>query len=94
MAVERAHEPTRGERVLASIDVARELLVGGEWVEARSGERLTVTDPSTGHPVTDVAAAGEEDIDAAVAAAREAFDGGAWSRMIPAARARAVGALR
>ncbi len=91
MVVERAQGTTRAEDVLASIDVPRELLIGGEWVEARSGERLTVTDPSTGRPVTDVAAAGEEDIDLAVTTAREAFDDGGWSRMTPAARALAVG---
>jgi acyl-CoA reductase-like NAD-dependent aldehyde dehydrogenase len=91
MVVERAEGTTRAEDVLASIDVPRQLLVDGEWIEARSGERLTVTDPSTGRPVTDVAAAGEEDIDIAVAAARAAFDGGGWSRMTPAARALAVG---
>ncbi|HJR99240.1 MAG TPA: aldehyde dehydrogenase family protein [Actinomycetota bacterium] len=93
MAVERAEGTTRAEDVLASIDVPRELLVGGEWVQARSGDRLTVTDPSTGRPVTDVAGAGEEDIDAAVAAARAAFDDGAWSGMTPASRARALGSF-
>ena len=77
MAIERAEGTTRAEDVLASIDVPRELLVGGEWVQARSGDRLTVTDPSTGRPVTDVAGAGEEDIEAAVAAAQAAFDDGA-----------------
>jgi acyl-CoA reductase-like NAD-dependent aldehyde dehydrogenase len=93
MALERTQTPTRGEQVLAAIDTPRELLIGGEWVAARSGERLTVTDPSTGHPVTDVAAAGNEDVDAAVAAAQVAFDDGAWSRMTPAARAGAIDAF-
>lgn len=94
MVVEHAREPTtRGEAVLASIDVPRELLIGGEWVAAASGERLPVTDPSTGRQVTDVAGAGEHDIDAAVAAGQTAFDDGAWSRMTPAARARAVNAF-
>ena len=53
------------EEVLSSIDVPRELLIGGEWVGAASGERIPVTDPSTGRQVTDVAGAGESEVDAA-----------------------------
>ena len=81
---------SRGERILGTIDVPRELLIGGTWRPAADGERLPVTDPSTGRQVSDVAAAGEADIDAAVAAGRLAFEDGSWSRMVPAARARAV----
>ncbi|HET6790734.1 MAG TPA: aldehyde dehydrogenase [Actinomycetota bacterium] len=81
---------TRGEQTLASLDVPRDLLIGGRWIPAADGGRLPVVDPSTGREVTDVAAAGEADIDAAVDAGRAAFDEGAWSRMAPAARARAL----
>ena len=94
MAVERISEPAdRANQVLASIDVPRDLLIGGEWEPSRDGARLPVVDPSTGRQVSDVAAAGEADIDAAVAAARRAFDGGAWSRMTPAVRSRAMHAF-
>ncbi len=52
--------------------VPRGLLIGGEWREGQSGT-LTVEDPSTGEPLTDVADASPEDaraaLDAAVAAA-------------------------
>jgi acyl-CoA reductase-like NAD-dependent aldehyde dehydrogenase len=38
-------------------------------------------DPASGRAVTAVAEAGDQDVDAAVGAARRAFDGGAWPRM-------------
>ena len=91
MATEPIREArTRGEQTLASLDVPRDLLIGGRWIPAADGGRLPVVDPSTGREVTDVAAAGEGDIDAAVDAGRAAFDEGAWSRMAPAARSRAL----
>jgi phenylacetaldehyde dehydrogenase len=94
MATEPIREArTRGEEILGALDVPRELLIGGAWTPAADAGRLPVVDPSTGREVTDVAAAGEADIDAAVAAGRLAFDGGAWSRMTPVARARAMHAF-
>jgi phenylacetaldehyde dehydrogenase len=92
MAIEQERAPavTRGRQVLATIDVPRELLIGGTWRPAADGNRLPVTDPSTGREVCDVAAAGAADIDAAVAAGRLAFEEGSWSRMVHVARARAL----
>ncbi|MGH2542479.1 MAG: aldehyde dehydrogenase family protein, partial [Ardenticatenaceae bacterium] len=63
------------------------LLIGGEWVEAQSGETFEVYDPATGEVVGYAAAAGEPDVDAAVAAAREAFaPGSPWRSMTPQQR--------
>jgi acyl-CoA reductase-like NAD-dependent aldehyde dehydrogenase len=45
-----------------------------------------VISPSTEEPVAQVAAAGPGDVDAAVAAAREAFDQGPWPRLDPSER--------
>ncbi len=63
------------------------LLIGGEWVEAADGATFETLDPSTGRPLTRVAAGGAEDVDRAVRAARAALDG-PWSRITPAERAR------
>lgn len=94
MAIEQPRAATtRADELLEAIDVPRELLIGGRWTPSVSGERLPVTDPSTGRQVTDVAAAGEADVDAAVAAGRAAFEGGSWSRLEPATRARAIHAF-
>ncbi|MFV3126321.1 aldehyde dehydrogenase family protein [Niveispirillum sp. KHB5.9] len=59
------------------------LLIGGEWVAARSGAVLTATDPSTGTVIGQAASGDAADIDAAVRAARTAFQGRAWRRMGP-----------
>ncbi|WP_370588714.1 aldehyde dehydrogenase [Pseudonocardia sp. C8] len=55
------------------------LFIGGRWVAPQSGETLTVTSPYTAQPIATVPAASTGDMDAAVAAARRAFDGGDWS---------------
>ena len=91
MAIEQQRDAlTRAGEILARIDVHRDLLIGGRWTPSADGGRLPVVDPSTGREVTDVAGAGERDVDAAVEAGRHAFDEGTWSRMAPAARARAL----
>ncbi|MFF1301328.1 aldehyde dehydrogenase family protein [Streptomyces sp. NPDC058307] len=64
------------------------LFVGGQWREAADGARTEVVDPSRGAVVTTVAEAGAADVDAAVRAAREAFDDGAWSGLSGRERGR------
>jgi phenylacetaldehyde dehydrogenase len=64
------------------------LLIDGQWLPAVSGETLEVTDPSRGTVVAHAAAGGALDIDAAVRAARRAFDTGPWGRMAAKERAR------
>ena len=68
------------------------MLIGGEWREAASGETFATEDPSTGEKLADVASAGEADVDAAVAAARAAFEG-PWSKVKPAERAAMINRL-
>ena len=48
--------------------------VGGRWVPVRGGERLDVTDPASGQVLARVGMSGREDVEDAVAAAREAFE--------------------
>ena len=59
----------------------KRLLIGGAWVEASDGATLDVFDPATGQAFAKVPAGGQADIDRAVAAARQAFDGGDWAAM-------------
>ncbi|HYP39210.1 MAG TPA: aldehyde dehydrogenase family protein [Chloroflexia bacterium] len=63
------------------------LLVNGNQVDAASGETFDVINPATNETLASVAKAGREDVDLAVAAAREAFDKGKWVRMGAARRA-------
>jgi aldehyde dehydrogenase (NAD+) len=75
-----------------------ELYIGGEWVRPVGAGRLQVVSPSTEDVLVTVAEAAEPDMDAAVAAARAAFDHGPWPRMTYAERAghlrRLAAALR
>jgi acyl-CoA reductase-like NAD-dependent aldehyde dehydrogenase len=66
------------------------LFIGGQWREAADGARTEVVDPSRGAVVTTVAQAGPADVDAAVRAAREAFDAGAWSGLSGRERGRVL----
>ncbi|MER5940515.1 aldehyde dehydrogenase family protein [Streptomyces sp. NPDC001928] len=66
------------------------LFIGGGWHEAADGARTEVVDPSRGTVVTTVADAGGADVDAAVRAARDAFDDGAWSGLSGRERGRVL----
>jgi aldehyde dehydrogenase (NAD+) len=58
-------------------------LINGEWAGARSGETFTTINPATEEVLGTVAKSGAEDVEAAVAAAKAAYDD--W-RLIPAPR--------
>ena len=74
--------------VLRAPGVEQHLLaIGGERRSAASGRTYTSVDPFTGQPWAEVPDAGPEDVDAAVAAARQAFDG-VWGRTTPTERGR------
>ncbi|MDP3538323.1 MAG: aldehyde dehydrogenase family protein [Azonexus sp.] len=64
------------------------MLIGGQWVDAAGGQTLAVINPASEAVIATVAAGQQSDVDAAVAAARKAFDSGPWSRMKPAERER------
>lgn len=54
-----------------SVDLPRHVLIGGEWAEGGAGT-LTTRSPWTGEVVNEIARCNPEDVDRAVAAAREA----------------------
>jgi len=62
-------------------------LIGGAWRPSISGHEIPNVNPATGEPLGRVAVAGEEDIDAAVRAARASFERGSWRDMPPGERA-------
>ncbi len=63
------------------------LFIGGHWVTPATDQRLDVFSPATEEKVGSVPVAAPADIDAAVTAARQAFESGPWSRTTPAERA-------
>ncbi len=68
------------------------LYIGGQWTDAAAAGTFTTVNPSTEEPITQVAEGRAEDIDRAVAAARQAFEG-AWGRMSAADRGRMLWAI-
>ncbi|MEO5952785.1 MAG: aldehyde dehydrogenase family protein, partial [Chloroflexia bacterium] len=75
-----------------------QLFVNGVYTPAQSGETIDVINPATNETLASVAKASIADADAAVKAARAAFDGGKWQRMGAARRAsiiyKAAGIMR
>ncbi|MBV6423948.1 MAG: NAD/NADP-dependent betaine aldehyde dehydrogenase [Steroidobacteraceae bacterium] len=67
---------------------AYRMFIDGEHVDAIGGNSQTLVDPGTGAAFAQVPSGDERDVDLAVRAARAAFDGGAWSALAPAERAR------
>src|ERR1700731_1723269 len=64
--------------------------VNGQWVASTSGETFPVYDPSTEEVIARVAAANSADVDAAVKAARSAFDSGPWAQTTAQDRGRVL----
>ena len=64
------------------------LFIGGTWVEPAGGERTPVLDPATNRPIAEVASGSKDDMDAAVEAARRAFESPEWRGMDPSKRGR------
>ncbi len=62
--------------------------VGGRWTPCASGQTLPLIDPSDGSELARIARGGASDVDAAVAAAQAALDGGEWGRLTAAERGR------
>jgi phenylacetaldehyde dehydrogenase len=73
----------------AFLDRKHRLFIGGNWVDALSGETFPVIDPATEEQIATVQLGGPEDIDAAVAAANKAFKG-EWSKMTSYQRTRVM----
>ena len=57
------------------------LYIGGSWVKPKGSEAYTVINPATEEAIGEVPVGTAADADAAVAAAREAFDHGPWPKM-------------
>ena len=60
----------------------RQMLINGQWVSAQSGEVFDARNPADGTLLAQVPKGGSADIDAAVTAARKAFEG-PWSKFTP-----------
>ncbi|KAI9690594.1 MAG: hypothetical protein M1820_009989 [Bogoriella megaspora] len=62
------------------------LFINNEWVKSQSGEKITSINPTDESEIASVYAAGPEDVDAAVTAARKAFRAPTWRDMASSER--------
>jgi betaine-aldehyde dehydrogenase len=62
--------------------------IGGAFVDAASGERVSVTSPATEAEIATVPSSGKDDVDAAIVAAQAGFD--RWSQTTPRERQLAL----
>lgn len=60
--------------------------IGGEWVDSASDQKEAVVNPATGASIAEICISTKEDVDAAVKAAKEAFQ--TWSQTAVPKRAR------
>jgi aldehyde dehydrogenase (NAD+) len=65
---------TADARLASVAEHTKRFFIGGEWVPPRSSATLDVIDPATEQPIATVALGGQEDVNAAVEAARAAFE--------------------
>ena len=80
-------------QTLAPLKHPKSIFVGGEWITPSSDAVIDVIAPATEELYLQVANGQVADIDRAVAAAREAFDNGPWSRMNHKERAGYLNAI-
>src|SRR5258708_6024971 len=66
--------------------------IANRWTASTTGATLPMIDPSEGEPFAAIARGDAADVDAAVRAARTAFDG-PWSALAPADKGRVLNAL-
>jgi acyl-CoA reductase-like NAD-dependent aldehyde dehydrogenase len=74
------YAPAPESRSIVDIQPSYGLFIGGEMVDPIDGTRFKTVNPATEEVLSEVVAAGPQDVDRAVDAARTAYDG-AWSRL-------------
>ncbi|TMV08934.1 aldehyde dehydrogenase [Ruegeria sediminis] len=72
--------------IAAELTLPVNAFIDGGFRPAASGKTFASVNPATGEKLAEIAACAQEDVDFAVAKAREAFEDGRWSRMHPSAR--------
>ncbi len=73
-------------QIAQQLSLPAHAFVGGLPYQAAAGATFETVDPATGRVLSRLPACEAADVDAAVAAARTAFDDGRWSRLHPSAR--------
>ena len=83
------YAPAPESRSIVDIESNYGLFIGGSFIEPTSGGFFKTINPATEEVLSEVAEAGQADVDAAVAAARRAYDK-TWSKMSGKDRAKYI----
>ncbi|WP_148862860.1 aldehyde dehydrogenase [Marinobacter fonticola] len=73
-----------------SVTLHGQAFINGRFQDALSGETFPAINPATATRLADIASCDADDVDQAVAAARDAFVSGAWSDLAPGDRKRVL----
>src|SRR5271163_1608862 len=91
-AVASIEKSTSGATSTAAVEFvkgpAKQLLIGGKWVPAKSGKTFVTVNPANEEVLALIAEGDKADVDEAVKAARKAYEEGKWSKIGPHQRAR------
>ncbi|MEN2424484.1 aldehyde dehydrogenase [Chromobacterium vaccinii] len=75
------------KQLAAELKIEGRAFVNGEYRDAAEGKRFDCVNPANGAKLAEIAHCGEVDVEAAVKAARRAFESGVWSELAPLKRA-------
>ncbi|RBB98080.1 aldehyde dehydrogenase [Pseudomonas sp. MWU12-2115] len=74
------------QRQAVALKFPDKAVINGQHCAAQSGQTFAAINPATGRLLANVAACGEDDVDATVANARQVFEAGIWAQRPPAER--------
>lgn len=74
------YAPSLESTSVVKIDSKYQLYINGKWVAPTTGKYFETTNPATNEKLSDLAEAGDADVDKAVKAARQAYNK-TWSKM-------------
>jgi aldehyde dehydrogenase (NAD+) len=84
-----SYDPAPESKSAATIKPQYDLFIDGQWQRPLSKKYFSTINPATEEKLSEVADAGEADVDKAVKAARKAYDG-VWRKMLPKERAKYI----
>ncbi|MCG6578115.1 aldehyde dehydrogenase [Pseudomonas sp. AF32] len=76
--------------IASRLELRTQAFIDGGFRDALSGKTFTSTNPATGEVLAQIAACDSQDVDVAVAAAKQAFDDGRWHKQSPGARKKVL----
>lgn len=86
MTVAQLKEPYTVTDLVKELNIEHRAFIQGEYTNSQSGKTFDCVSPINGQVVSQIAETDKADVDIAVKVARDAFNSGVWSMMIPVKR--------